>query len=99
MSIDHTIDLDAAAPAVDPGIPDQQSLEILVASLETKVMELEALNHKLRVQNVGLRSSRDALKSRRSFENRIVACLGMSAWLLFISFLLYNSFIRASFGN
>jgi hypothetical protein len=99
MAIDETMDLVGSAPpgSVDTAIPDQQSLEIVVASLQSKIAKLEADNHKLRVNNVSLRSRNEALKAQNSFERKGIIVLGMTVWLLFVSVLLYKVFIW-SFG-
>ena len=92
MTIDDTLDLAGFAPpgSVDTAIADQQSLEILVASLKSKLAKLEADNHKLRVNNVSLRSRNDALKAQNSFERRGIIVLGLAVWLLLVSVLIYK---------
>ena len=92
MAIDETLDLagSASSGSVDTAIADQQSLEILVASLKSKLAKLEADNHKLRVNNVSLRSRNDALKAQNSFERRGIIVLGLAVWLLFASVLIYK---------
>jgi FtsZ-binding cell division protein ZapB len=99
MAIDETLDLAGSAPpgSVDTAIADQQSLEIAVASLKSKLSKLEADNHKLRVNNVSLRSRNDALKAQNSFERRGMIVLGLAVWLLFVSVLIYKCF-NWSFG-
>ena len=99
MAIDETLDLADSAPpgSVDTAIPDQQSLEIVVASLQSKIAKLEVDIHKLRVNNVSLRSRNDALKAQNSFERRGMIVLGMAVWLLFVSVLVFKCF-NWSFG-
>ena len=92
MAIDETLDLagSAASGSLDTAIADQQSLEILVASLKSKLAKLEADNHKLRVDNVSLRSRNDALKAQNSFKRRGIIVLGLAVCLLFVSVLIYK---------
>ena len=99
MAIDETLDLAGSAPSgsVDTAIADQQSLEVVVASLKSKLAKLEADNHKLRVNNFSLRSRNDALKAQNSLERRGMIVLGMAVWLLFVSVLVYKCF-NWSFG-
>lgn len=95
MAIDETLDLPRSEP---PGpVDDPQSMEMLVASLQSKLAKLEAENHRLQVNNVSLRSRNDALKARNSFERRGMIVLGMAVWLLFVSVLFYKCF-NWSFG-
>jgi hypothetical protein len=50
--------------------------------LEAKVVELTASNHKLRVENLALRSRIERQKLSRSLERKLHVTLSLSLWLL-----------------
>jgi regulator of replication initiation timing len=53
-------------------------------ALQTKVSELDASNHQLRVENLALRSRIEALKSKRSLERKLSVFLGLGVWVCFL---------------
>jgi hypothetical protein len=50
--------------------------------LEVKIVDLEASNHKLRVENLALRSKIERQKLARSLERKLHVTLSLSMWLL-----------------
>jgi len=76
---DEALNSLGTAPDELTEIADQKSL-----NLESKILELEASNHRLRVDNLSLRAKYDALKSKRSFERRAIFIFGMAIWLMFV---------------
>jgi hypothetical protein len=81
----------------DSGIDEQQSIESTVVALQSKIAELEATNHRLRVSNVSLRSRYDALKFRKLFEKRVLVVSGLVAWAVSIFLVLVFTQARFSF--
>jgi hypothetical protein len=53
-------------------------------ALQTKVSELDASNHRLRVENLTLRTRIEALKSNRSFERKLFGFIGLAIWICFV---------------
>ena len=54
-------------------------------SVQTKMAELEASNHKLRVENLALRTRIERQKSNRSLQKKSLIIAGMvSLWFFFI---------------
>ena len=97
---DETLDLRGTAANDEPadsGIGEQQSIEAVVMALQSKIAELEASNHRMRVNNVSLLSRYDALKSRRSFEKRLLVMSGLIGWVASILLLLVISQAHVGF--
>ena len=64
-----------------------EALEITfgeLRALEAKIAELKASEHKLRVENLSLRTRVEGLKSKRSFETKCQVALGFCLLLLFM---------------
>ena len=78
------VDREANAPN-DQGelAPDDASWAELT-SLRAKIVELEALTHKLRVENLALRTRIERATSGRYLEKRLLIFGGMLIWLFFI---------------
>lgn len=62
---------------------EQPSFQIEPLRFQIKLAELEASNHRLLVDNVALRSSIEALKSRRSLERMVILSGTTLIWILF----------------
>jgi len=54
------------------------------ALFRTKMAELEASNHKLRIENIALRNRIDGLKSRQSSEMTLIAAGAIVVWFIFM---------------
>jgi hypothetical protein len=75
---------DPKAAANDDGVVSAE----LEAS-QAKVSELEASNHRLRVENLALRAKIEALKSNRGLERKLFVLLGLAIWVCFL-FLIFS---------
>jgi regulator of replication initiation timing len=53
-------------------------------ALQAKVFELDASNHRLRVENLTLRTRIEALKSNHSFERKLFGFIGLAIWICFV---------------
>jgi len=52
--------------------------------LQTKMAELEASNHQLRVENLALRNRIERFKSNRSLEKTVIVAVAISVCFLFL---------------
>jgi len=50
--------------------------------LQAKIEEVKASEHKLRVENLALRTRLESLRSKRSFEMKFHVAMGISLWLV-----------------
>ena len=72
-----------------PGLAEAAANDDKVAgaeleSLQAKVSDLNDSNHKLRVENLALRTRIERLKSNRSLERKLLMVLGLALWLCFL---------------
>jgi len=56
---------------LDETAPDVIELKI-AAPLQSKIIELETTNHRLRVENLSLRRRVDSLRAKKSFEDKVI---------------------------
>jgi hypothetical protein len=58
--------------------------EATCAKLQAKVSDLNDSIHKLRVENLALRTRIERLKSNRSLERKFLVIAGLALWLCFL---------------
>ena len=58
--------------------------ETTCAELQAKVSDLNDSIHKLRVENLALRTRNERLKSNRSLERKLLVIVGLALWLCFL---------------
>ena len=63
---------------------DDKAAGAELESLQAKVSDLNDSNHKLRVENLVLRTRIERLKSNRSLERKLLMVLGLALWLCFL---------------
>ena len=76
-------------PEDETGCTEQQSVQV-------KLAELKASNHKLMVDNLALRARLEQVKSNRTFERRFFGFLGLSLWLLLVLAVALTAFILSN---
>jgi len=69
-----------------PGLAanDDEATCAELQSLQAKVSDLHDSIHKLRVENLALRTRNERLKSNRSLERKLLVIVGLALWLCFL---------------